>query len=199
VPERLAASDVPDPGHLPLVEQRLADPAAGRAGRAVERVALGQAASVAPQPSGQEPVMPSSRTRAALAGAAAAAVWGLTEPLDRRLLRHDYSDVALLGKWLTRGPLWWPAGFALHAANGAAFGLAFHEARRLSGAEPRRLALGMALAEHAALFPLGAAVDRRHPARGQPGVARMLSAPAFVQATWRHALFGWVLGRLAGR
>jgi hypothetical protein len=55
----------------------------------------------------------------------------------------------------------------------------------------------MALAEHAALFPLGAVVDRRHPARGEAGVVRVFSAPAFVQATLRHALFGVLLGRLA--
>jgi hypothetical protein len=141
----------------------------------------------------------SPRLGAAAAGAAAATVWGLLEPLDRRLIRHDYSDIALLGKFVTRGRLWRPAGFALHAANGAVFGLAFHEARRLTGTEPRRLALGLALAEHVALFPLGAVVDRRHPARGEPGVVRVFSGPAFVQATLRHALFGVVLGGLAPR
>ena len=141
----------------------------------------------------------SPRLRSAAAGAAAATVWGLLEPLDRRLLRHDYSDVALLGKAVTRGPLWRPLGFALHAGNGAVFGLAFHEGRRLTGAEPRRLALGMALVEHAALFPLGALVDRRHPARGEPGVVGVFSGRAFAQATLRHAVFGVVLGRLAGR
>lgn len=141
----------------------------------------------------------SPRLRSAAAGAAAAVAWGLAEPLDRRLLRHDYSDVALLGKWVTRGSLWRPAGFALHTANGAVFGLAFHELRRLTGWEPRRLALGMALAEHLALFPLGAVVDRRHPARGEPGVVGVFSTRAFAQATWRHALFGGLLGRLAPR
>jgi hypothetical protein len=140
-----------------------------------------------------------ARARSALAGAASATAWGLAEPVDRRLVRHDYSDIALLGKWVTRGPLWRLAGFALHAANGAVFGLAFHEARRSSRVEPRRLALGLALAEHVAFFPLGAIVDRRHPARGHPGVVRVFSGPAFVQATWRHVLFGLLLGRLAGR
>jgi hypothetical protein len=139
----------------------------------------------------------SGRARTAAAGALAATAWGLLEPLDRRLLRHDYSDVALLGKAFTRGRGWRPLGFALHAVNGAVFGLAYHEASRVSGWEPRRLAVGLALAEHAALFPLGAVVDRRHPARGEPGVVDVFSPPAFLQATWRHALFGWLLGRLA--
>jgi hypothetical protein len=136
--------------------------------------------------------------RAAAAGAAAATVWGLLEPLDRRLLRCDYSDVAVLGKALTRGPAWRPLGFALHAANGAAFGLAFEEARRRTGLPARPLAFGLALGEHVALYPLSALVDRYHPARGEAGVPPLLTNPrAFVQATWRHAVFGVVLGRLA--
>jgi hypothetical protein len=106
--------------------------------------------------------------------------------------------VALLGKAVTRGPRWRAAGFVLHAANGALFGLAFHEVRRRTQAEPRRLALGLALAEHVALYPLGALVDRYHPARGQEGVPPLLTNPrAFAQATVRHTLFGVLLGRLA--
>jgi hypothetical protein len=142
----------------------------------------------------------SSRMRVAFAGATAATVWGLLEPLDRRLLRCDYSDVAVLGKAITRGPAWRPLGFALHAANGAVFGLVFHEVRKRSGLPSRPLALGMALAEHAALYPLGWFVDRYHPARGEEGIPRLLPNPrAFAQATWRHAVFGVVLGGLAGR
>ena len=53
-----------------------------------------------------------SRLRSAAAGAVAATVWGLAEPLDQRLLRCDYSDVAVLGKAVTRGPGWRLAGFA---------------------------------------------------------------------------------------
>ncbi len=65
----------------------------------------------------------SSYLRSAAAGAAAATVWGLLEPLDRKALRYDYSDVAVLGKAVTRGRGWRPIGFAIHAANGAGFGL----------------------------------------------------------------------------
>jgi hypothetical protein len=140
----------------------------------------------------------SPRLRAALAGATAATVWGLLEPLDRRLFGCDYSDVALLGKLVTRDRGWRAAGFALHAANGAAFGLAFHEVRRLTGAEPRRLALVLAEAENVALYPLAALVDRHHPARGEDGVPPLLTNPrALAQATLRHTVFGIVLGRLA--
>jgi hypothetical protein len=138
------------------------------------------------------------RLRATSAGAVAATVWGLAEPLDQRLLRCDYSDVAVLGKAVTRGPNWRAAGFAIHAVNGAIFGLVFEELRGHVPVAPRKLAVAMALAEHTALFPLGALVDRYHPARGEPGVAPVLTSPrAFAQATWRHLLFGTVLGTLA--
>jgi hypothetical protein len=138
------------------------------------------------------------RLRAAAAGAAAATVWGLAEPLDQRLLGCDYSDVALLGKAATRGPRWRAAGFAIHAANGAVFGLVFDELRRRVPVGPRKLAVAMALAEHATLYPTCALIDRYHPARGEPGIPPLLTNPrAFAQATWRHLLFGTVLGRLA--
>jgi hypothetical protein len=138
-----------------------------------------------------------SRARAAAAGSVAAAVWALQEPLDCRVVGNDYSDVALLGKLFTRGPAWWRIGFAVHCLNGAVFGLVFDEARRRIDADQRRLAVAMALGEHLTLFSLGALVDRFHPARGEPGVVSLFRKRAFVQATWRHAVFGWVLGRLA--
>jgi hypothetical protein len=138
------------------------------------------------------------RARSAAAGAAAAAVWALQEPLDRRLIGCDYSDVAVLGKALTSGRAWWPAGFAMHLANGALFGLAYHEARRRWPVRPRRLGVGLALGEHVALYPLCYFVDRFHPQRGATGVPPLLkNHKAFMQATWRHAVFGLVLARLA--
>ena len=139
-----------------------------------------------------------SYARSAVAGGVAAAAWGLAEPLDQRLLGYDYSDVALLGKAVTRGPGWRLAGFALHTANGAVFGLAFEAVHRRTAIEKRRLALGFALLEHVGLYPLSYFVERHHPARGEPGIPPLLKSPrAFAQATWRHALFGAVLGRLA--
>jgi hypothetical protein len=114
-----------------------------------------------------------------------------------RVFRNDYSDVAVLGKLVTRTRAWPVAGIAFHAANGAVFGLAFEEARRRTSLPPRRLALGLALAEHVALFPLSYFVDRKHPARGESGVGKLFTTRGFAQATVRHALFGAVLGRLA--
>jgi hypothetical protein len=138
-----------------------------------------------------------SRSRAAAAGAAAAFVWALVEPLDERIFRSDYRDVAALGKLLTRGGGWRAAGLAAHLANGALFGLAFDAVRRRTTIEPRRLALGLALAENVALYPLGLLVDARHPRRGEPHLPRMWTKRVFVQETFRHAVFGLVLGRLA--
>ena len=123
----------------------------------------------------------SPRLRAAAAGAVAAALWGLQEPLDQHVFGCDFSDVLTVG--FGRRSL----GFAVHTANGALFGVAFDAVRQRLEVDQRRLALGMAIAEHAVLWPLIAVVDRK-----------LVSSPrAFAQATYRHALFGFVLGRLA--
>jgi hypothetical protein len=123
----------------------------------------------------------SPRLRAAAAGAVAAVVWGVQEPLDRRVFGCDYSDVEFLG----RGNR--PLGFVVHAANGALFGLAFDAVRHRVDVDQRRLALALALAEHVALWPFIGLVDPE----------LVTSGRAFAQATYRHALFGFVLGRLA--
>jgi hypothetical protein len=131
--------------------------------------------------------------RPATAGALAALAWAAVEPLDMRLFRSDYSDVAMLGKLVTRSRAWPVAGLAIHTANGAVFGLALTAARKRT----RVTALQLALLEHAVLYPLTYVVDREHPARGEPGVAAAFTCRGFLQETARHALFGAVLGRLA--
>ena len=141
----------------------------------------------------------SGRGRAAAAGATAALVWAAVEPLDERLFGSDYRDVALLGKLVTRGRGWLPAGLVLHAANGAVFGLVFDAVRRRTALPPRRLALGLALAEHVGLYPLGLLADRRHPRRGERHLPPLMSWRVFGQETFRHVLFGLVLGALAGK
>ena len=135
--------------------------------------------------------------RAAAAGATAALVWAAAEPLDRLVFRCDYSDTALLGKAVSRRH-WRTVGLAMHAANGAVFGLAFELVRRRTGARPVPLGVGMALVENTALWPLCVLVDRYHPARGEPGLPPLArNGRAFAQGTWRHALFGAVLGSFA--
>jgi hypothetical protein len=137
------------------------------------------------------------RVHPAAAGALAATLWGVLEPVDQRLFRCHYSDVAVLGKAMTRRRGWWAAGFGLHAFNGALFGLAYGAVCRRVPVEQKRLALTMALVEHLGLYPLAYFVDRFHPARGERGVPPLLTnGRAFVQATARHALFGIVLGLL---
>lgn len=113
--------------------------------------------------------------RAALAGAVAATVWALQEPLDRRLFRCDHSDVRLVG------------GLPMHALNGALFGLAFDAVRRRTNVDHRRLAVALAVAEHAALWPVLGLFE--------PEVVRR--PRAFAQGVYRHVLFGYVLSRLA--
>jgi hypothetical protein len=134
-----------------------------------------------------------NRKRSALAGAAAATAWALLEPLDRRLFRYGYSDVAVLGKLVTRGPAWRPVGLAIHAGNGALFGIAYGELKRTRDLS----ALQLALLEHVGLYPLSVLVDRYHPARGSDGIPKLVGLRPFGQATVRHAVFGALLGKLA--
>ena len=118
-------------------------------------------------------------------------MWALAEPLDKRVFCFPYSDVALLGKAVTRGPAWRPVGFALHAGNGALAGLLFREVDRRIGGSRRRNALAFAMVEHLALYPLTLLTDRFHPARGEPDLPPLArSRRGFAQATFRHALFG---------
>jgi hypothetical protein len=146
--------------------------------------------------------MPIDRRRAvrgALAGIAAAGVWALQQPLDKRVLGCDYDDVELLGRLVTgRRGGWAPIGLALHLGNGAIFGAVYaHLAPRVPVTPAARGALA-GLVEHVALWPLVRLTDRVHPARE---VLPRLSGDrrAFAAATWRHLLFGVLLGEAERR
>jgi len=137
--------------------------------------------------------------RGALAGSLAAAVWAAQQPLDKRFFRFPFDDVELLGKAVTRGPRWRLAGTAVHLFNGALFGAVYagvhRRARHLPAWSHGPVA---ALGEHVATWPATALTDRFHPARAElPALRR--SGRAFAQATWRHLLFGAVLGELERR
>ena len=135
--------------------------------------------------------------QAGLAGAAAAAVWGLEEPIDQRLFRFPYSDIAILGKFVTRGPRWRAAGWVMHVVNGAVAGLVFWALFERFGSNAFWFAVAFAMVEHLVTYPLTLLTDRFHPARGAPELPPMSrSGRAFAQATWRHLLFGVVLGLL---
>ena len=134
----------------------------------------------------------------ALAGGLAAGLWAAQQPLDKRIGGSAYDDVELLGKAVTRGGAWPLAGAAMHVGNGALFGAVYAQLRPfLPGPAPARGALA-GLAEHFALWPLVALVDRLHPARNDlPPLSG--NRRAHGQAVWRHALFGVALGVIEAR
>jgi hypothetical protein len=136
--------------------------------------------------------------RGAVCGAVAAAVWALQQPLDKVVFSYPFDDVELLGKSVTRERAWYPAGFALHLQNGAIFGATYANLAPLLPIPPVLRGPAAALAEHVASWPLGALSGRFHPARAElPPIFG--SRRAFAQATWRHLLFGFVLGELERR
>jgi hypothetical protein len=135
--------------------------------------------------------------RGAASGAVAAAIWAAQQPLDKRVFASRYDDVELLGRAVT-SRRWYPVGFAIHLGNGAVFGAVY---ANVQAALPVPAALRgptAALFEHLASWPLGRVSDRLHPARDQlPQLTG--DRAAFVQALWRHLLFGLVLGELERR
>jgi hypothetical protein len=136
--------------------------------------------------------------RGALAGTLAAAVWAAQEPLDRRVFGVPYSDPELLGRWVTDGPGWRPAGIALHLANGALLGALYAGVAPSLPVAARLRGPLVGLAEHLATWPGTAALDRVHPAASDlPSLWG--SGRAFAQATWRHLVFGAVLGEVERR
>jgi hypothetical protein len=136
--------------------------------------------------------------RGALAGAVAAGVWAAQQPLDRKVFGVPYDDTELLGKWVTRGPLWRPVGVALHLANGAAFGALYASAAPRLPLPSWARGPAAAMAEHAGSWPLTAVVPALHPA-AKDFPPLFTSPRALGQATWRHLLFGVVLGELERR
>jgi hypothetical protein len=134
----------------------------------------------------------------ALAGGIAAALWAAQQPLDKRAFGSGYDDVELLGKAVVKGDDWPAAGLALHVANGAAFGATYAQLRRFLPGPALAQGTGAALAEHLALWPLGALADRYHPRRRELTKLQGNRA-AFWQAFYRHALFGVALSVLEAR
>lgn len=116
-----------------------------------------------------------------------------------RVFGHPYSDPELLGRFFfPRGDGWRGPGYALHAANGAAFGAVYAlAASRVPGPGVAKGAAA-GLGEHLATWPLTRWVNSAHPARRR--LPRLYGEPrAFWQSVWRHVLFGAVLGALEQR
>jgi hypothetical protein len=136
--------------------------------------------------------------RGAVCGTVAASLWVLEQPLDKALFSSNYDDVEVLGKAVTRGEGWYAAGLALHMQNGAVFGAVYANLAPVLPIPPALRGPLVALVQHVAFWPLGALSDRIHPARKElPALTG--NRRAFAQATWRHLLFGIVLGELERR
>jgi hypothetical protein len=136
--------------------------------------------------------------RGAVCGAAAAAVWAFQQPLDKLAFGSRFDDVELLGRAFETGDRWYPVGLALHVQNGAVFGALYANVAPLLPLPPVARGPVVALIENGLTWPLGRISDRFHPARGAlPALAG--NRRALAQATWRHLLFGIVLGELERR
>lgn len=145
---------------------------------------------------------PRRMLRGALAGGVAAGVWALQQPLDKRLLRSGYDDVELLGRAVlprAERRRWYPLGLAMHVQNGALFGAVYAAAvAPLLPVPPALRGPLVAQVENFGLWPLGRLSDRFHPARGE--LPRLTgNRGALAQATWRHLVFGVVMGELERR
>ena len=136
--------------------------------------------------------------RGAVCGTVAGALWALQQPLDKLVFRSRYDDVELLGRAVTRGQGWYPVGLALHVTGAATFGALYANLGPALPLPAPARGPALALAEHLVSWPLGAVSDRFHPARKElPSLVG--NGRAFAQATWRHLLFGVVLGELDRR
>jgi hypothetical protein len=136
--------------------------------------------------------------RGAACGSLAAAIWAAQQPFDKRLFGCAYDDVELLGRAVWRGEAWYPAGLLLHIENGALFGAIYANLAPLVPLPAVARGAMFALGEHLATWQLTGLTDRFHPARRElPLLAG--SRRAFAQATWRHLLFGALLGELERR
>lgn len=136
--------------------------------------------------------------RGALAGAVAAGVWAAQQPLDMKVFGVPYDDTELLGKSVTRGRFWRPVGMAMHLVNGAVFGAVYAAAAPRVPLPSWARGPAAAMAEHVATWPLTSLVSTVHPA-GRDFPPIFANPRAIAQATWRHLLFGVVLGELERR
>ena len=135
-------------------------------------------------------------TRGGIAGAAAAGVWALYDPLLKRVFGSPYADSEVVGPFITQGRLEPAANVVTHVANGFAFGWLF---ARLGGRGVKS-GVAAAVAENTAFWPVTAVLDRIHPKRKDGEWPPLVTNPrAFAQATTAHALFGALLGVLSRR
>ncbi len=138
----------------------------------------------------------SRNVRGGVAGAAAATLWRLCDPVLKRTFGTPYADAELLGPFVTQGRLEPVANLVTHAAGGFAFGYVF---TRLGGRGVRQ-GVAAALVENTLLWPGLAVFDRIHPRRRSGEWPRLVDDPrVFAQATAGHTIFGVLLGVLSRR
>ena len=181
----------PRAGYTLAARRRLRPATASRAGLGAFHVhdhASGSLGAQAATPHRDEPAR--SRRRPPARRPRSSGRW--LEPLDRRLFRSDYSDVAVLGKFVTTGRAGARPASLLHAANGA------RVRPRLPRGEASVRRLGGRAGACRARRAVSAVGARRPvpPCAREARVPKLLTPRAFGQATLRHAVFGAVLGKL---
>lgn len=129
----------------------------------------------------------------------AAAVWAAQQPVDKLVFGCRYDDVELLGRALVGDDdRYYAPGLSLHLINGGLFGAVYALVAPSLPGPAWAKAPALALGENTALWPLVRVIDRVHPARTRlPALTG--NRRAFYQASWRHLLFGVVLGELERR
>jgi hypothetical protein len=136
--------------------------------------------------------------RGAASGVIAAAVWAAQQPVDKLVFKSRFDDVELLGRAVVPDDDFYAPGRSLHLLNGAMFGAVYSIiAPRLPGPAWLKGPV-VAVTENTLLWPTVPLLDRYHPARAKLPTL-WGNGPAFWQATWRHVLFGAVLGELERR
>ena len=126
-------------------------------------------------------------------------MWALEQPLDKLVFDSRYDDVELLGRAVTSGDGWYPAGLAFHIQNGAIFGAIYANVAPVLPLPAPLRGPAVALTEHVTLWPLGALSDRFHPSARDLLPTLAGNRRAFGQSAWRHLLYGILLGELERR
>ena len=136
--------------------------------------------------------------RGAVCGAVAAAGWALQQPLDKLVFRSRFDDVELLGKAVTRGEGWYPAGLRGTSRTAPCSERCTRTCARVAGAAGASADRWWRSPSTPRRGHSGTLSDRVHPARRElPALGG--NRRAFAQATWRHLLFGIILGELERR
>jgi hypothetical protein len=137
--------------------------------------------------------------RGAASGVIAAAAWAAQQPVDKLIFKSRFDDVELLGRAVVSDEeSYYAPGLSLHLLNGALFGGVYAVVAPSLPGPSWLKGPTAAMIENFASWPLVYVVDRYHPARAAlPKLGG--NRRALCQATWRHLLFGVVLGELERR